>query len=128
MACWPGSAGFRDAEVVGPARGYRSVDTWCERPYADGVVLIGDAAGHNDPLIGQGLSIASADIRAVTEALLSTDDWSPGLFEAYGRERHERMRRLRATAQVYTLAVAGQYWARPAGRAGAPHGQPAGAR
>jgi menaquinone-9 beta-reductase len=112
MACWPGSAGFRDAEVIGPARGYRSVDTWCERPYADGVVLIGDAAGHNDPLIGQGLSIASADVRAVTEALLSTDDWSPGLFEDYGRERHERMRRLRATARVYALAVAGQYWAR----------------
>lgn len=112
MGCWPGSEGFRGATVLGPARGYRSVDSWCERPFADGVVLLGDAAGHNDPIIGQGLSLTSADVRAVTEALLSTDDWSPSLFEDYGRERLERMRRFRATAQVYSLAVAGHTWAR----------------
>jgi 2-polyprenyl-6-methoxyphenol hydroxylase-like FAD-dependent oxidoreductase len=112
MACWPGSTGFLDARAAGPAKGYRSVDTWCDRPFADGVVLVGDAAGHNDPLIGQGLSITQADIRAVTEALLSTDDWSPALFEDYGRERHERMRRLRGTARVYALAVSGRSWAR----------------
>ena len=113
MSCWPGSDGFRHATVAGPAKGYRSVDTWCERPFVDGVVLVGDAAGHNDPLIGQGLSITSADVRSVTEALLSTDDWSaPGLFDDYGRERVERMRRLRNAARVYALAIAGHYWAR----------------
>jgi len=112
MRCWPGSEGFEGAHVAGPANGYRSVDTWCAQPFVEGVVLMGDAAGHNDPLIGQGLSITSADTRAVTEALLSTDDWSAGLFEDYGRERHERMRRLRATARVYALAAAGMYWAR----------------
>jgi len=114
MECWPGSAGFRQATVAGPAKGYRSVDTWCDRPFAEGVVLVGDAAGHNDPLIGQGLSITQADIRAVTEALLSTDDWSSQLFEDYGRERHERMRRLRGAARVYALAVSGRSWARDA--------------
>jgi 2-polyprenyl-6-methoxyphenol hydroxylase-like FAD-dependent oxidoreductase len=112
MGCVPGSKGFPTARVAGPAKGYRSVDTWCERPFVDGVVLLGDAAGHNDPLIGQGLSITHADIRGVTEAMLATDDWGPVTFEAYGRERLERMRRLRTTARVYSYATAGFYGAR----------------
>src|SRR3954451_13259984 len=32
-------------------------DTWSERPYVRGAVLIGDAAGHSDPIIGQGLTL-----------------------------------------------------------------------
>jgi menaquinone-9 beta-reductase len=35
------------------------------------VVLVGDAAGHNDPIIGQGLSIALRDVRLVGEAILA---------------------------------------------------------
>ena len=63
------------------------------------MVLVGDAAGHNDPLIGQGLSITQADVRNITDALLSTDDWSaPGVFDEYGREQAERLRRLRIAA------------------------------
>jgi 2-polyprenyl-6-methoxyphenol hydroxylase-like FAD-dependent oxidoreductase len=112
MGCWPGSEHFPGATIAGPAKAYRSVDTWCPRPFADGVALIGDAAGHNDPIIGQGLSIAMADVHAVTDALLGTTDWSPGTFEDYGRERLERMRRLRAVAQLYALVVGGQSWAR----------------
>lgn len=113
MDCWPGSDAFPNANVIGPARSYGSTDTWTRTPYANGVVFIGDAAGYNDPIIGQGLSITSRDTRLVTEAILSTDDWAPELFEAYAAERLERMRRLRHTAQVYAVAVAGQG---PAGR------------
>lgn len=40
-----------------------------------GVVLIGDAAGYNDPVLGQGLSIAVRDVRFVAEALLAEPDW-----------------------------------------------------
>ena len=117
MACWPGSDQFPEATMAGPAKAYRSVDTWCARPFAEGVVLVGDAAGHNDPIIGQGLSIAMADVHGVSDALLGADDWSPGLFEDYGRERLERMRRLRAVAQIYALVIGGQSWARdPAAR------------
>jgi 2-polyprenyl-6-methoxyphenol hydroxylase-like FAD-dependent oxidoreductase len=113
MACWPGSEAFAAADVIGPAKAYRSVDTWCARPFDEGVVLVGDAAGHNDPIIGQGLSITMADVRSVTGALLATDRWTgTELFEAYGAERLERMRRLRASAQVYALASGGQGWAR----------------
>ena len=108
MECWPGSDAFPRTAVAGPAHSYGSADTWTARPYADGVVLVGDAAGYNDPIIGQGLSITSRDARLVTEAILSTDDWSPELFEPYAVERLERMRRLRLTAQIYAIAVGGQ--------------------
>ena len=35
-----------------------------------------DAAGHSDPQLGQGLSIAMRDVRILSELLLSSDDWS----------------------------------------------------
>ena len=34
-------------------------DTWTAQPFAEGVVLIGDAAGYNDPIAAQGLSISA---------------------------------------------------------------------
>ena len=108
MDCWPGSEVFRRTSVIGPAHSYGSADTWTARPFADGVVLVGDAAGYNDPIIGQGLSITSRDTRLVTEAILSSDDWAPELFEPYAAERLERMRRLRRSAQVYAIAVGAQ--------------------
>ena len=63
-------------------------------------MLIGDAAGHNDPIIGQGLSITYRDVRIVRDVLLGSDDWSPAAFAAYGEERRERMRRLRFVATL----------------------------
>ena len=108
MDCWPGSDAFGRATIAGPAHSYGSADTWTEHPYAEGVVLVGDAAGYNDPIIGQGLSITSRDTRLVTETILSTDAWPPELFEAYAVERLERMRRLRAAAKVYAIAIGGQ--------------------
>jgi flavin-dependent dehydrogenase len=35
-------------------------DTWTETPYVEGIVLIGDAGGYNDPIIGEGRSLAHA--------------------------------------------------------------------
>src|SRR6202035_424750 len=68
-----------------------------------GVVLIGDAAGHNDPVLGQGLSIALRDVRLVNEILgeAKAAGREPD-FRSYVEERAERMRRLRITAQVAT--------------------------
>ena len=65
-----------------------------------GVVAIGDAAGHNDPTIGQGLSIAHRDVRIVSDLLKSTPDWSMASFKPYAEERRERMRRLRLAARL----------------------------
>jgi 2-polyprenyl-6-methoxyphenol hydroxylase-like FAD-dependent oxidoreductase len=81
---------------------YPMNDTWTDTPYADGAVLIGDAAGWNDPIIGQGLSIALRDVRAVSDILRSSTDWSNSAFRGYGEERKERMRRLRLAAEIRT--------------------------
>jgi 2-polyprenyl-6-methoxyphenol hydroxylase-like FAD-dependent oxidoreductase len=67
----------------------------------------GDAAGHDDPIIGQGLSIALRDVRLVSEILgeAKAAGREPD-FRPYVEERAERMRRLRITAQVVaTLRV-----------------------
>ncbi len=86
---------------AGPCAGYPMQDTWLETPYRAGVVLIGDAAGYNDPVTGQGLSLAIRDARALAEILTSTARWQEGILAPYAQERAERMRRLRLTAATY---------------------------
>ena len=66
-------------------------------------MLIGDAAGYNDPIIGQGLSITYRDVRIVRDILLAGDDWSPAAFAPYAEERAERMRRLRFVAALASM-------------------------
>jgi 2-polyprenyl-6-methoxyphenol hydroxylase-like FAD-dependent oxidoreductase len=87
---------------AGPCATYPGDDTWTATPYAHGVVLIGDAAGHNDPIIGQGLSIAMRDARMVRDLVLDGAS-SPDDFRPYGEERIERMRRLRLIADVIAV-------------------------
>jgi 2-polyprenyl-6-methoxyphenol hydroxylase-like FAD-dependent oxidoreductase len=103
LASVPGSARLSQAARAGPCRSYAMSDSWTERPWGRGAVLVGDAAGWSDPIIGQGLSIAVRDARIVAEALLATDEWSaPTCFGAYTEERVERMRRLRMSAELRT--------------------------
>ena len=91
----PGSEHLAAAQPAGPCHSYPNEDTWTDPPLAPGVVLIGDAAGHNDPIIGQGLSIALRDVRLVRDIMLAEHEWTPSVFEPYVTERRERMRRLR---------------------------------
>jgi 2-polyprenyl-6-methoxyphenol hydroxylase-like FAD-dependent oxidoreductase len=100
--CIPDSEMFGAARPAGPCAFYPMNDTWTDQPYRPGVVLIGDAAGWNDPIIGQGLSNAMRDVRIVTDILRTESDWSAAAFAGYGEERRERMRRLRVTAQLRT--------------------------
>ena len=97
---------FGAARPAGPCAFYPMNDGWTDQPYAPGVVLVGDAAGWNDPIIGQGLSIAMRDVRIVTDILRSGSDWSEEAFTGYGEERQERMRRLQVAAQVRTELAA----------------------
>jgi len=85
---------------AGPVLSYLNNDTWTDTQAAEGVVLVGDAAGWNDPIIGLGLSITYRDVRTVRDVLLSGEDWSPAAFNDYAVERAERMRRLRFTAAI----------------------------
>jgi 2-polyprenyl-6-methoxyphenol hydroxylase-like FAD-dependent oxidoreductase len=90
------------ATPAGPCATYPGDDTWTADPYRDGVVLIGDAAGYNDPIVGEGLSIAMRDARIVRDLILdgarTAEDFRP-----YGEERLERMRRLRLVADVISV-------------------------
>jgi 2-polyprenyl-6-methoxyphenol hydroxylase-like FAD-dependent oxidoreductase len=88
------------ATPAGPCAGHPGTDTWTDQPFREGAVLVGDAAGWSDPLIGQGLSVALRDARTVAGVLVESDDWSPAAFSAYGEERAERMRRLRIAVSV----------------------------
>ena len=70
-------------------------------PRSEGAILIGDAAGWNDPVIGQGLSVALRDARMISD-VLSNADWSPQAFDGYVEDRAERMKRLRVASRVAT--------------------------
>ena len=98
LKCLPLGERIAQGEPIGPFHSYSNEDHWIERPIAPGVVLIGDAAGHNDPIIGQGTSITLRDVRTVAEIILA-GDWRPSSFQPYVEERIERMRRLRIAAR-----------------------------
>lgn len=102
LDCVPGSERLATAEQVGPCAYVRGSDAWTDVPVTDGAVLIGDAAGWSDPILGCGLSVAMRDARSVADVLIAGEDWSPVAFEAYVSERAQRMRRLRACAHLTT--------------------------
>ena len=101
LKCLPLGDKIARGEPIGPFHSYSNEDHWVDRPVAPGVVLIGDAAGHNDPITGQGTSITLRDVRIVQE-IIRAGDWCPSAFEPYIEERRERMRRLRILARFAT--------------------------
>jgi menaquinone-9 beta-reductase len=103
LSSLPYSDELAAAQPAGPCRGYPNADAWIDSPVAPGVVLIGDAAGHNDPIIGQGLSISFRDARLVYEILLDNVRWTNEIFAPFVEERRERMRRLRLVGQQYSI-------------------------
>jgi flavin-dependent dehydrogenase len=66
------------------------------------VVLVGDAAGHNDPVVGEGLSIAMRDARIVRDLILDGARTAAD-FAPYGTERDARMARLRFGADIIAV-------------------------
>lgn len=100
MTCSPNNRALVAGRPAGPLFSYINADAWTDRPYAPGAVLVGDAAGWNDPILGLGLSITYRDVRLVSDILKAADDWSDVDFGPYGEERAERMRRLRFVARI----------------------------
>jgi menaquinone-9 beta-reductase len=102
FACYPFAEQVASGTPAGPCATYAGDDTWTSTPFADGIVLIGDAAGYNDPIIGEGLSIAMRDARSVRDLVLEGAT-EPDDFRGYADERVERMRRLRLIADVIAV-------------------------
>jgi len=100
MSCSPGNRHLVAGTPAGPLFSYFNNDSWTDQPFAEGVVLVGDAAGWNDPIVGLGLSITYRDVRIVSELLKGDDDWAALSFASYAEERAERMRRLRFAAHL----------------------------
>jgi 2-polyprenyl-6-methoxyphenol hydroxylase-like FAD-dependent oxidoreductase len=100
LACLPQPPVLPDATPAGPCASFPGDDTWTDTPFVDGVVLVGDAAGYSNPLIGQGLSLAMHDVLVLGSLLLGSRDWSPAALAPYRDERLERMRRVRFTGSL----------------------------
>jgi len=101
----PDPSGFSDATPAGPCAGFAMNDSWVDDPTAPGVVLVGDAAGWSNPIIGQGLAVAMRDVRHVVDVVTAEPRIGQSDLGGYVSERRERMRRLRATAYVDTCVL-----------------------
>jgi 2-polyprenyl-6-methoxyphenol hydroxylase-like FAD-dependent oxidoreductase len=99
----PAGVAMAGARAIGPCATVAGTDTWTDEPCRDGVVLIGDAAGHNDPTAGCGLSIAMRDARMVAD-LIASGARRASDFRSYAVERAGRLRRLRLAADLVNAA------------------------
>jgi 2-polyprenyl-6-methoxyphenol hydroxylase-like FAD-dependent oxidoreductase len=102
LNCLPYAERILAGTPISSFNSYSNEDHWVDDPTADGVVLIGDAAGHNDPVTGQGVSITVRDVRIVSDILMAKKNWSKSDFVPYVEERSERMRRLRIAGRLAT--------------------------
>ncbi len=100
----PGIEAIAAGRPVGACLGMPNAPTWTDRPYRDGIVLIGDAAGSDDPITGQGLSAAFEDVKSIAGILADAKDWTrPDLFAAHATSKAEILRRLRFTSIAFSI-------------------------
>lgn len=100
MRSAPHNEAIADGTPAGPLFAYYNNCSATDQPHAPGAVLVGDAAGWNDPILGLGLSITYRDVRMVSDILKATASGEAPDFRPYAEERAERMRRLRAAADL----------------------------
>ncbi|MGC4189603.1 MAG: NAD(P)/FAD-dependent oxidoreductase [Thermomicrobiales bacterium] len=94
MRPWLPAGAIGEWRSEGPAGFFPNADIVADITYAPGVVLIGDAAGANDPSQGHGLSLAFRDVRALRDLLAASDDWAtvPERFATAQRNARETLR------------------------------------
>ncbi|MDX9991397.1 MAG: NAD(P)/FAD-dependent oxidoreductase [Anaerolineales bacterium] len=101
---------LKNAQPLGPVAGhpYRD-DAEMVKPYADNIMLVGDAAGTGHPMTGEGIGPAmiSAEIAAhhAIQALEKGDVSEPGLA-AYGLAFHKQFDSLHKISQLARTALA----------------------
>ena len=89
---------FAAATPAGPAGFFPGADVWADRLTGNGVVLVGDAAGANDPSQGHGLSLALRDARELRDLLLADPD-RPRATAEFAARRATSFATLRAHAR-----------------------------
>jgi 2-polyprenyl-6-methoxyphenol hydroxylase-like FAD-dependent oxidoreductase len=85
---------YAQAKCLGPLASFDGGYFWVDRPYRDGVALIGDAAGTSDPTFGQGMASTLRDARVLRDALLGDSDWN-GAGQRYANEQDTYFQRTR---------------------------------
>lgn len=118
LSCVPFHEALGRATPIGPCATMGGEDTWTEIPFVEGIVLVGDAGGYNDPIIGEGLSLALRDVRLLSEILLEEQEWAPAHLKHYGEGRREGFRRMRMVAAL-RAALSAQFG--PEAAAGRAH-------
>jgi 2-polyprenyl-6-methoxyphenol hydroxylase-like FAD-dependent oxidoreductase len=93
-----------DAQPQGPLATFDGAHRWVERPYRDGVVLVGDAAGASDPSWGSGLSRTLRDVRLLRDALTADKDWQLAA-DAYAEQHDEFWERLHDAERLSAAAL-----------------------
>jgi len=93
-----------NASPAGPLATFDGAHRWIERPYRDGVVLVGDAAGASDPSWGSGLSRTLRDVRLLRDALTADDDWARAA-DAYAEQHDEFWERLHDAERLSAAAL-----------------------
>jgi 2-polyprenyl-6-methoxyphenol hydroxylase-like FAD-dependent oxidoreductase len=66
---------YSQAKDIGPLASFDGGNFWVDRPYRDGVALLGDAAGTSDPSFGQGMALSLRDARTLRDELLGNSNW-----------------------------------------------------
>lgn len=91
-ALYPAGA-FHRAEAAGPLGFFPNSDLVSDRMAGPDAVLVGDAAGANDPSQGHGLALVYRDIRVLRD-LLASGDWSdvPSAYEQKRRAYYSILR------------------------------------
>lgn len=100
MKSSPRNEAIANGTPAGPLLSFYNNDSWTDEPFVNGAVLVGDAAGWNDPINGLGLSVTYRDVRIVSDILLATPEGQRPDFRSYAEERAERMRRVRFVAEI----------------------------
>ncbi len=105
-ACFPKGA-FANAKPVGPMGFFPNADVPVDPIAGDNLVLIGDAAGANDPTQGQGLSLVFRDVRTLRDLLAEDTATAPQRF-AEARRAYYHVLRTHAAWSAPLLTETGE--------------------
>lgn len=92
------------AQLHGPLATFDGAHKWVVRPYRDGIVLVGDAAGASDPTWGSGLARTLRDVRLLRDALVSDPDWERAA-SAYAEQHDDFWDRLHDVERLTAAAL-----------------------